>query len=204
MKAEYGKSASALVVSGRNREKVNINNKTNEEKEKKRSKKNIEPWKCHKKGHFASECGEKRGKEETKDRDECDCAFIGEQSGDVEKSQWAKCANLPCLSVGEVQEADQKDIWLTDSGASAHMTFRREWLEEYREDPRGDTVMLGDSEECDVVGRGNSENREIHKWDLAKIKNRECSERAEILKKFVFGGSVLGKGLLSSVRKGSC
>lgn len=152
-----------------------VRNKSNEEKEKKkkkkRSKKNMECWKCHEKGHFASECGEKRGNDEP--RDACDCAFIGGQSGGVIESEQVKCASSSCLSVKEVQEADNNDIWFTDSGASAHMTFHRDWLEEYREEPRGGTVVLGDNEECEVAGRGTVRIEKFAScaWQKAKIEN---------------------------------
>ena len=106
LKTENGESASALVASRRDRErktdgvkKYGAGNKSNDEKEKKkknkRSQKNMECWKCHERGHIASRCGEKRGKDEP--RDACDCAFIGGQSGGVIESEWAKCASSPCL-----------------------------------------------------------------------------------------------------------
>lgn len=34
------------------------------------------------------------------------------------------------------------------------MIFRREWLTEYRKDPREATVLLGDYEECNIAGVG--------------------------------------------------
>ncbi|KMQ86359.1 copia protein, partial [Lasius niger] len=52
-----------------------------------------------------------------------------------------------------ILNSDVKDVWILDSGASKHMSFRREWFidldESYRE-----TVSLGDESICKVMGRG--------------------------------------------------
>ena len=51
--------------------------------------------------------------------------------------------------------ANQYDVWFTDSGASAHITFRREWLVNYRQRNDGSSIVLGDDRECAVVGIGS-------------------------------------------------
>lgn len=45
-----------------------------------------------------------------------------------------------------------QDVWFTDSGASRHITYRREWFEKFL--PTGDTISLGDDGVCDVAGVG--------------------------------------------------
>lgn len=42
---------------------------------------------------------------------------------------------------------DTSDVWITDSGASRHITFRRDWLIDYRPSS-GETVSLGDDGMC--------------------------------------------------------
>lgn len=49
--------------------------------------------------------------------------------------------------------ADQKEHWITDSGASRHITFRREWLTDFQS-RSGSTVSLGDDGQSEVLGEG--------------------------------------------------
>ena len=46
------------------------------------------------------------------------------------------------------------ETWLTDSGASAYMTSRREWFSDYQLRYDGSTDVFGDDEECEVIGEG--------------------------------------------------
>lgn len=55
-----------------------------------------------------------------------------------------------------------RDIWLTNSGASAHITFRKDWFVELRE-TQGDTVSLGDDGVCAVEG--------VDKIEVGKLVN---------------------------------
>lgn len=139
LKSDGDEGASALAASRQVRDK----------KKKKRSKKKVECYKCHELGHFARECKkDKNHKSDSNGKDECDCAFIG-----IKPSAMASPA-ASCESVTKLKQAKQKEIWLTDSGASAHMTFRREWFAEYQPSSQGGTVVLGDNEECPVLGSG--------------------------------------------------
>jgi len=46
-----------------------------------------------------------------------------------------------------------ENVWLLDSGASKHMTFRREWF--YELQPcEGEYVSLGDGTTCKVMSCG--------------------------------------------------
>ena len=45
--------------------------------------------------------------------------------------------------------------WLVDSGASRHMTSKREILTNYREFDKPEKVGLGDGHTVDAVGEGN-------------------------------------------------
>lgn len=55
--------------------------------------------------------------------------------------------------IQQLVSADRKDVWITDSGASAHITYRRDWIEDLRP-LTGEKVTLGDDGECKVVGIG--------------------------------------------------
>jgi len=52
-----------------------------------------------------------------------------------------------------LRNADKRDVWITDSGASEHVTSRRDLFEELRP-AKGETVMLGDDGVCEVAGVG--------------------------------------------------
>ena len=56
--------------------------------------------------------------------------------------------------IAQLRSAEASEIWLTDSGASAHMTSCKEWFCEYRPRRDSSTVTLDDDDECTVVGEG--------------------------------------------------
>lgn len=67
---------------------------------------------------------------------------------------------------------DISEMWITDSGASKHITFRRDWLVNMKS-VSSETVSLGDEGVCEVRGIGTVE---IIKWangDWSKTK-RTC------------------------------
>lgn len=105
-----------------------------------KSKKDIKCYRCHKTGHFARECSNKQGGKDDDDQSR-DCAFIAEKA--TNDSQ-----------LRELLAAKQCEVWLTDSGASRHMTYRRDWISNYRPNKDGGKVSLGDGEECDIAGEG--------------------------------------------------
>lgn len=170
LKSGSDEGASALAVSKQIHQK-----KSGDEKfKKKRSKKKIECLKCHEMEHYARGCKSgKLKKNEPEEKDACDCAFVGERKKNIKESAVVKLAGLSCGPVGKIQSAQQKEIWLSDNGASAYMTFRREWLTEYHEDPRGGTVLLGDNEKCNVVGVGKVNIRKLINgvWEKSCIEN---------------------------------
>ncbi|XP_011877456.1 PREDICTED: uncharacterized protein LOC105567297 [Vollenhovia emeryi] len=104
--------------------------KKNQGQGKKASKKDVECFVCRKKGHYARECRQKRKK--TRDRD-------GEKSSAVSafvtvaENAGARASNVKCVTLSgrdrqKLMELDVGDVWLTDSGASRHVTYRRDWF----------------------------------------------------------------------------
>lgn len=63
-----------------------------------------------------------------------------------------------------------RDVWFTDSGASAHMTFHRDWFIEFHQ-VSGETVYFGDDGECEVIGTGTIQIERLVKdeWESATI-----------------------------------
>lgn len=54
------------------------------------------------------------------------------------------------FNVEEVNSSSRKDIWIMDSGASAHMTYKREFF--FQENQS--SVVLGDGSTLKVLGKG--------------------------------------------------
>lgn len=73
----------------------------------------------------------------------------------------------------ELLAAKQCEVWLTDSGASRHMTYRRDWITNYRPNKDGGKVSLGDGEECNIAGEGVAyiEKYVNGSWCDARIEN---------------------------------
>ena len=85
----------------------------------------------------------------------------------------SRTEGVPTYVVRMVLATDKRDSWLTDSGASRHITFRREWLTDFRELSEGNTVSLGNDKQCRVVGIGTAEiEKYVHgKWKSSRIEN---------------------------------
>lgn len=125
-----------------------------------KEKKDIECFKCKIKGHYARECKNKRREKaesgESESRESRDCAFVAEKRKEVRRSKGSdeSSASLPAEIIKSVLNADQKEIWITDSGASRHMTSRREWFSDFKKLKNSEPIFLGDNEQCDVEGEG--------------------------------------------------
>jgi len=72
--------------------------------------------------------------------------------------------------IKDVMNADTKDIWITDSGASCHMTYHREWLTDFKP---VELVLLGDGKQCCVTGKGTVLIEKLINgcWLKARIEN---------------------------------
>jgi hypothetical protein len=68
-----------------------------------------------------------------------------------------KFSNKNCTlaneSVRKFIKEDIKELWITDSGASRHITFRQEWLINFTP-IKGNKVLLGDDGQHEVHGEG--------------------------------------------------
>lgn len=116
----------------------------NHGRSKSRSKKNIKCYNCGKKGHVKKDCWSKK------------------KSGDPESSNaQGNVASTP--NYGEVLYSEAttvvggrkqfSDVWLLDSGATWHMTSRREWFHKY-EPISGGSVHMGDDHALEIAGIG--------------------------------------------------
>lgn len=166
-------SASAFAVTRHNNTK-NEEKYKGEKKKNNRSKKDIECYGCHEKGHYASKCPRRKNNSENKSSSSSNCAFVLSTETSNNTKPTVKEGNKS-PSVEQTQrllQADKNDVWITDSGASAHITFRREWLVNFRS-VSGEKISLGDDGECDVIGTGTAPIEKLvnGKWQNSVIEN---------------------------------
>lgn len=164
-----GDKATALAVTQQNGSRTSAKPKIS--KKKSRSKKDIECYRCQEKGYYASECPQKR-----KDKEDCGnrnldsrCAFVCAAAGKSSGSS-SRYGRLTDKQTRHLLDTATRDVWFTDSGASAHMTSRRDWFTEFCA-TSGDTVSLGDDGVCDVSGIGTIQIERLVNglWENASI-----------------------------------
>ena len=51
-------------------------------------------------------------------------------------------------------KTNDENAWFIDSGASAHMSYNRDWYDEYYEKYDGTHIYLGDNKSPKVIGYG--------------------------------------------------
>ena len=109
-----------------------------------KGKKSVQCFKCKKRGHYASQCRSDR--KDSDSGDSRDCTFVVDR----------KCDEFGYSSevIDKLLYENVSEIWITDSGASRHMTYRRDWFSQFREVKGGDTVRLGDDKHCEIGGEG--------------------------------------------------
>lgn len=109
------------------KEKQNSNKKSDNLSFKYKDKKSIECYFCHKLGHYARDCRKRKGLERFKDNNN-----LRDQKSNEQKSNENNCSAFIVTEVeNDILNADTKDIWLLDSGASKHMSFQRNWFTDY-------------------------------------------------------------------------
>lgn len=170
IEGEATSAFSVVSVSGKNRGFSGNKEKRNNRQSENRAKSKVECFYCKKKGHIARECY-KRQRDKQRDTGK-----VGENSAfvaTVRNSQQNKMSVQP--SNGEVQKLktmNPEDIWITDSGASRHMTYRRDWLTEFKT-VVGEVVSLGNGGQCEVTGSGTVIIEKLidGEWKPAQIEN---------------------------------
>jgi hypothetical protein len=111
---------------------------------------------CKRPGHFARKCRKKKHDQQQRkqggqrNEDNQTSAFVvttsdNKQSMYKDSDTRGQIEQFMCESV--------KDVWITDSGASKHITFRKDWFAELKP-CHGEKIALGDDGLCEVKGIG--------------------------------------------------
>ena len=95
-------------------------------------------WYCKKEGHVKKDCFARKRKLESENP--------GEAGVITEKLVFSKALSVNDLAV--------RDIWVLDLGCTSHMSARKDWFCNFREDG-GTTILLGDDHSVKSQGQGS-------------------------------------------------
>ena len=105
----------------------------------KSSKKNVKCYNCGKTGHIKSQCWQRKDKQDAN-------ATVEKKDDDTKRTLLATA-----LSTKEVMSDD----WIIDSGASSHMSFKKEDFVNYKELETPIQVQVGNGGKLQAIGNGD-------------------------------------------------
>lgn len=113
-------------------------------------KKNVECFYCHKKGHFKIDCRKRKEKH---------------QSDLKNQALSAEIKNI-CIE-------GCNDIWLADSAASKHMTYKKEWFTSLQQIDCNISIQIGDNSFVKAEGIGSVKIEALidNKWQPRTLEN---------------------------------
>lgn len=140
---------------------------------------------CGKEGHWKKDCPDKQKQHQTKDKSE-------------NKSSAAFSAMTEILS------ASYNDVWLADSGASKHMTFRKDWFCEFSSNECQAGIKVANNEIMHVEGSGAIEIEACinGKWHKKRLENVLFVPKSKV--NLFSIGSLMNKGFEINFEQKRC
>ena len=152
---------------------------------------------CQQKGHFAKNCPKKTKNESSKTS----------QTG----SGTARCAEQECSTHDEEEALTSstmnvigKSEWIIDSGATQHMTFEQNNLEDYIEFKQPFVVNLGDNRSIFSYGEGTYHIKAVVNGKLQKIALRDVLYLPELDKNLLSVRAMVKLGAVVSFENDLC
>jgi len=138
-------AGAVLMTRGRSMERDSSGSHS-QGKSKSRGRKNFKCYQCGKKGHVKKDCWHyKKSKEQaTEATTSQGCVASTSDEGEILYSEAA---------IGSKGSKQLSDVWIMDSGATWHMTPRREWFCSYEPISEG-SVFMGNDQALEIVGIG--------------------------------------------------
>ncbi|CAD7083810.1 unnamed protein product [Hermetia illucens] len=149
------RALATFILGGNKKKKFAANQNKNMKENNENRNKSVECFYCKRKRHLACDCRKKKRDTDNPNENPRECAFVA--STREHKQQQVKSETVPNSEVVErLMAVDTSDVWITDSGASRHITYRRDWYSEF-ESSSGELISLGDKGVCEVTGSGARE-----------------------------------------------
>ena len=152
---------------------------------------------CQQKGHFAKNCPKKTKNEFSKTS----------QTG----SGTARCAEEECSTHDDEEALTSSTVnvigkseWIIDSGATQHMTFERNNLEDYIEFKQPSVVNLGDNRSIFAYGKGTYHIKAVVNGKLQKIALRDVLYLPELDKNLLSVRAMVKLGAVVSFENDLC
>lgn len=143
---DISSSETALVTSKGNFTSRN-GNKQNTSKDQRKTSHRFMCYNCNKRGHFAKDCR-------------------------LPKTKHDKKSNNMLAFSAALNEHDE-EAWILDSGASMHMTFKRDHFCEFNESQENNSVKLGNKQNIKICGEGSIliDKKVNGSWERCKLEN---------------------------------
>ena len=131
-------------------------------------------YKCKEKGHLARTCpSRQKNGGERNENESRDYAFVVSSEESKGRSKVRDKSDEPFREIiDKVLAADNAEAWLTESGASRHITYRREWFDDFTPSNCG-TVVLGSNGQCEVKRKGKYVSRSSSTVDGTNLESKE-------------------------------
>lgn len=104
-------------------------------------------------GHIAKFCRKKKANQERYNQKR-HAGHLADADADTDPDQ-NPYVRLFMAEGDTAIEEDESDIWIVDSGASSHMSGKKQWFRNFKESNTGAKVYLGDNSGYEIKGHGD-------------------------------------------------